>query len=565
MRLEYFQMIDRFVELDLGERTVRARSARCPTQSTIFEGHFPGYPLMPGVLLIECMAQTTGWLVSALTGFTGMPALAGQGRQDPRFVFPGDELEFEGKWCTKAPATPSAKPKDACKGERSATPSSPTASCPFRAGAPRRHCGIGPSASICRSRSFAKLTARREVWITGVGLLTCLGEGLEARWSHLERGDPPPYDDKSFAPYIVHPLAPMTFDKQIPKKSDQRQMEPWQRVGVYAAGLALSDAGHRRQARSPRPHRHDRRRRRRRARHRGRQRDPDRHAQGRRTRALPQRAADERPAAHAVPGAAVRTCLPATSRSCTASSAPRAPSWARNEPASTPCASRRRASPPVRATSPWSAAPTTAPRWDVLLIFELSGSTLQGQICAGLGSRPAGRHRAWLPWAPFWSSKAASMRRRAAPRRAHLAASVPTAIAASRATSKRRCARHGRRSPLRSTAPHAASFPALPGSSRRLGGAERAQGVRASRPQHRDLYRTWRRDPVRGEYRHRRRRARARQAVSPRPEVGDGGASPPTLSAGRRHQRRQLARRRARAGRTRPNEGGGAWHAHDTR
>jgi 3-oxoacyl-[acyl-carrier-protein] synthase II len=87
------------------------------------------------------------------------------------------------------------------------------------------------------------VTQRREVWITGVGLITCLGEGLDANWTHLERGDPPPYDGKSFAPYIVHPLAPVNFDKQIPKKSDQRQMEPWQRIGVYAAGLALGDAG----------------------------------------------------------------------------------------------------------------------------------------------------------------------------------------------------------------------------------------------------------------------------------------------------------------------------------
>ncbi len=87
------------------------------------------------------------------------------------------------------------------------------------------------------------MTERREVWITGVGLVTCLGEGLDAAWRRLERGDPPPYDDKSFAPYIVHPLAPIDFDKQIPKKSDQRQMELWQRVGVYAAGLALGDAG----------------------------------------------------------------------------------------------------------------------------------------------------------------------------------------------------------------------------------------------------------------------------------------------------------------------------------
>jgi 3-oxoacyl-[acyl-carrier-protein] synthase II len=87
------------------------------------------------------------------------------------------------------------------------------------------------------------VTERREVWITGVGLLTCLGDGVEKAWEHLERGDPPPYDEKSFAPYIVHQLPPMSFDKQIPKKSDQRQMETWQRVGVYSAGLALTDAG----------------------------------------------------------------------------------------------------------------------------------------------------------------------------------------------------------------------------------------------------------------------------------------------------------------------------------
>jgi 3-oxoacyl-[acyl-carrier-protein] synthase II len=87
------------------------------------------------------------------------------------------------------------------------------------------------------------VTDRREVWITGVGLLTCLGEGIEANWDHLERGDPPLYDDKTFAPYIVHQLPAMSFDKQIPKKADQRQMELWQRAGTYAAGLALSNAG----------------------------------------------------------------------------------------------------------------------------------------------------------------------------------------------------------------------------------------------------------------------------------------------------------------------------------
>src|SRR5216684_3953000 len=66
MRLEYFQLIDRIVELKLADQTIRTE-ARVPTASTIFEGHFPGYPLMPGVLLIEAMAQTSGWLLIAVT------------------------------------------------------------------------------------------------------------------------------------------------------------------------------------------------------------------------------------------------------------------------------------------------------------------------------------------------------------------------------------------------------------------------------------------------------------------------------------------------------------------
>ncbi len=83
---------------------------------------------------------------------------------------------------------------------------------------------------------------RREVVITGVGLLSGLGEGLEATWERLVSG-PPSHDADAFAPFVVHRLGPVNFDLQIPKKGDQRQMEPWQRTGVYAAGLALASAG----------------------------------------------------------------------------------------------------------------------------------------------------------------------------------------------------------------------------------------------------------------------------------------------------------------------------------
>jgi 3-oxoacyl-[acyl-carrier-protein] synthase II len=88
---------------------------------------------------------------------------------------------------------------------------------------------------------------QREAWITGVGIVSCLGEGPEAHWRRLNEGEPSA-DTTTFAPYVVHPLAPIEFDKQIPKKGDQRQMEPWQRIGTYAAGLALDAAGAKGQA-----------------------------------------------------------------------------------------------------------------------------------------------------------------------------------------------------------------------------------------------------------------------------------------------------------------------------
>ncbi|MFG1479930.1 beta-ketoacyl-ACP synthase [Xanthobacter sp. V4C-4] len=85
--------------------------------------------------------------------------------------------------------------------------------------------------------------ARRDVWITGIGLVSALGEGLDAHWAALTQSQGPVTDATTFAPYVVHPLVKVSFDSQIPKKGDQRQMEPWQRIGTYAAGLALEAAG----------------------------------------------------------------------------------------------------------------------------------------------------------------------------------------------------------------------------------------------------------------------------------------------------------------------------------
>jgi 3-oxoacyl-[acyl-carrier-protein] synthase II len=82
----------------------------------------------------------------------------------------------------------------------------------------------------------------RDVVITGIGILSSLGEGVEAHAKALDACTPN-IDRERFAPYPVHPAVAVDMDRHIPKKSDQRQMEPWQRYGTWAAGAALEDAG----------------------------------------------------------------------------------------------------------------------------------------------------------------------------------------------------------------------------------------------------------------------------------------------------------------------------------
>ena len=95
MQLDYFQLIDRIVDLNMVEKTITVE-AQVPKTSTVFEGHFPGYPIMPGVLLIESMAQTSGWLLLALMKFERMPFLAAVKEAKMRgFVTPGELLTVE--------------------------------------------------------------------------------------------------------------------------------------------------------------------------------------------------------------------------------------------------------------------------------------------------------------------------------------------------------------------------------------------------------------------------------------------------------------------------------------
>src|SRR3984893_12040180 len=95
MRVEYVQLIDRILDLNIDAKTIQVE-ARVPQHNSIFEGHFPGYPIMPGVLLIESMAQTSGWLLLALMKFERMPFLAAVKEAKMRgFVSPGEMLTID--------------------------------------------------------------------------------------------------------------------------------------------------------------------------------------------------------------------------------------------------------------------------------------------------------------------------------------------------------------------------------------------------------------------------------------------------------------------------------------
>ncbi|KQO87135.1 3-hydroxyacyl-ACP dehydratase [Methylobacterium sp. Leaf90] len=94
MRLEYFEMIDSVVRLDRAAGRIEAR-ALVPEASPVFEGHFPGHPLVPGVLLTETMAQASGYLVLAHLDFAQMPFLMAVDKARFRsFVGPGAALEI---------------------------------------------------------------------------------------------------------------------------------------------------------------------------------------------------------------------------------------------------------------------------------------------------------------------------------------------------------------------------------------------------------------------------------------------------------------------------------------
>lgn len=86
-----FALVDRIIDYVPGERAVGLKNVTF--NEPHFQGHFPGKPLMPGVLIIEAMAQVGGIVLTQLPGVDGLCVFAGMDRvKFRRPVVPGDQL-----------------------------------------------------------------------------------------------------------------------------------------------------------------------------------------------------------------------------------------------------------------------------------------------------------------------------------------------------------------------------------------------------------------------------------------------------------------------------------------
>ena len=90
-----FLLVDKVIECDDEKRIVAIKNVTM--NEPFFQGHFPGAPVMPGVLQLEAMAQTAGVLLNRIAGDTdGIPFFMGiDGARFRRSVKPGDQLRIE--------------------------------------------------------------------------------------------------------------------------------------------------------------------------------------------------------------------------------------------------------------------------------------------------------------------------------------------------------------------------------------------------------------------------------------------------------------------------------------
>ena len=92
-----FLLVDRILEMELGRRVVGIKSVTI--NEPFFPGHFPGHPIMPGVLILEAMAQVGGFLLMrSLDSRAEKKVMYFTGIDKAKFrrpVVPGDQIRFE--------------------------------------------------------------------------------------------------------------------------------------------------------------------------------------------------------------------------------------------------------------------------------------------------------------------------------------------------------------------------------------------------------------------------------------------------------------------------------------
>lgn len=90
-----FLMVDRIVELEVGKRAVGIKNVT--VNEEFFNGHFPGNPIMPGVLILEAMAQTAGILSIKTSGAENVNVffMSIDKAKFRKPVLPGDQLVIE--------------------------------------------------------------------------------------------------------------------------------------------------------------------------------------------------------------------------------------------------------------------------------------------------------------------------------------------------------------------------------------------------------------------------------------------------------------------------------------
>jgi 3-hydroxyacyl-[acyl-carrier-protein] dehydratase len=91
-----FLLVDRITEMEESRRIVGLKNVTI--NEPFFQGHFPGRPIMPGVLILEALAQTGGVLAFKSFAATSRPVVYLTGVESAKFrrpVVPGDQLRFE--------------------------------------------------------------------------------------------------------------------------------------------------------------------------------------------------------------------------------------------------------------------------------------------------------------------------------------------------------------------------------------------------------------------------------------------------------------------------------------